>query len=184
MEVQNKTDFAGTQEPSRHPGFNGVDLFGSGVSCLQGERRKAARYRGAPTGGFQPQGPHSTRHVLPKVSPSCSGRGAGGVAYHQHTCVLCHMRFETESPAIQKLAKIHREGGDLEWIRVYRVPDFVFFSHASHVNSGIACERCHGLVQDRHILDKDVATNMESCMNCHATRKVSMECPFCHELGE
>ena len=100
------------------------------------------------------------------------------------TCVLCHMRFETESPAIQKLAKIHREGGDLEWIRVYRVPDFVFFSHASHVNSGIACERCHGLVQDRHVLDKEVATNMESCMNCHATRKISMECHFCHELGE
>ena len=99
-------------------------------------------------------------------------------------CMLCHIRIGTEKPAIQQLAQIHRESRDLEWIRVYRIPDFVFFSHASHVNSGIACESCHGPVQDRHVLNKEVTTNMESCMNCHATRKVSMECHFCHELGQ
>jgi hypothetical protein len=99
-------------------------------------------------------------------------------------CMLCHETIATDSADVQKLAKIHGEGGKLEWVRVYEVPDYVFFSHATHVNSGEECATCHGPVQQRAVLSKEVSTSMIACMNCHAAKEASIECYTCHDLGQ
>ena len=41
-------------------------------------------------------------------------------------CMLCHTTIKTDSPEVQKLVQIHKDGKKLDWVRVYRVPDFVF----------------------------------------------------------
>ncbi len=99
------------------------------------------------------------------------------------SCLLCHATIKTGSPQIQKLAEIQRRQDQLAWVRVYQIPDFVFFSHASHLKAGEKCATCHGPVETRDLLAKEVSTSMTGCMNCHVARKVSMECFLCHQLG-
>lgn len=99
-------------------------------------------------------------------------------------CMLCHAAIRTESPAIQQLSKIHEKGEKIDWVRVYELLDFVFFSHAGHTKAGIACKTCHGPVAERKVLAKEVSTSMTACMNCHEAKEVSNDCFLCHELGQ
>jgi hypothetical protein len=98
-------------------------------------------------------------------------------------CMLCHRAVKRESPEIRKLAALAKSGERLRWVRVYRVPEYVFFSHAKHVSAGLECRACHGPVAERDVLAQEVSTSMTACMNCHAARGVSNECSFCHTLS-
>lgn len=98
-------------------------------------------------------------------------------------CMTCHATIQAESPEIRKLAEFHSRDERVPWVRVYDVPDFVFFGHAIHLKAGEKCVTCHGPVQDRDVLGKEVSTSMVACMNCHAERKVSNDCVFCHQLS-
>jgi hypothetical protein len=99
-------------------------------------------------------------------------------------CMLCHQSIKTDTPAIVKLKALQEAGDKIEWVRVYKVPDFVFFSHSSHVNGGVECATCHGAVERRPVLAKEISTSMTTCMNCHAARGVDNHCHFCHSLGQ
>jgi len=99
-------------------------------------------------------------------------------------CMLCHAAIATDRPTIQDLAKLAERGEDLKWVRVYRVPDFVFFNHANHLKAGEQCSNCHGAVGERDVLAKEVSTSMIQCMNCHLERNTSRECHLCHDLGQ
>ena len=60
-------------------------------------------------------------------------------------CRDCHAATKTESLHIRKLAEFDKAGEPVPWVKIYRVPDFVWFSHASHVeDAAIACASCHG----------------------------------------
>lgn len=98
-------------------------------------------------------------------------------------CMLCHQAVATEHPVVRKLAAMPA-GGRIPWERVYRVPDFVFFSHAEHASAGRGCVSCHGPVETRRVLDQELSTNMVACMNCHAQLQASNECHLCHDLGQ
>jgi hypothetical protein len=41
-------------------------------------------------------------------------------------CVSCHQTIKKDSAAIQKLATFDRNKPEIPWVRVYKVPDFVF----------------------------------------------------------
>ena len=99
-------------------------------------------------------------------------------------CMLCHSSIKAESAAIRKLSTLAEEGQEAAWVRVYQLPDFVFFSHASHSKAEVECGKCHGPVEMREVLSKEISTSMETCMNCHLARQASTDCHLCHELGE
>ena len=99
-------------------------------------------------------------------------------------CMLCHSSIKVESVAIQKLASMAGEGQEAAWVRVYELPDFVFFSHANHSTAEVECGKCHGPVEKREVLSKEISTSMETCINCHLARRTSIDCHLCHELGE
>ena len=97
-------------------------------------------------------------------------------------CMACHVEIKKDSEAIQKLAEYHKKQETVPWKRVYRVPDYVFFSHKVHVTKAKAtCENCHGPVRDRDVMRKDKETSMAVCMDCHKTAGASLACDFCHE---
>ena len=98
-------------------------------------------------------------------------------------CMLCHQANKKDTAQIRELARIRESGAKIAWVRVYQVPQFVFFNHGNHRKAGIECVTCHGPVADREVLAQEVSTGMVGCMNCHAARKVSTECHFCHALG-
>lgn len=99
-------------------------------------------------------------------------------------CMLCHAGVKSESPGARRLAGYQREGKAIPWVRVYRVPDFVFFSHAPHLKAKLDCVACHGPVAQRDALAQEIPTDMKTCMKCHKTRTAPNACNVCHELGQ
>jgi len=96
-------------------------------------------------------------------------------------CMSCHRTVKKDSPAVQRLADFHNDKKDVPWRRVYRIPDYVYFSHKAHLAKGIACESCHGPVRERDVLRKEKETSMAACMDCHRAKQASLACNYCHE---
>jgi hypothetical protein len=98
-------------------------------------------------------------------------------------CRTCHPPIKAESPEIARLLAVAAAGERLAWVPVYRVPDYVFFSHARHVKAGHACAECHGPVETRDVLQKEVSTSMNACLGCHRRKAAPQDCVACHQLG-
>jgi len=97
------------------------------------------------------------------------------------TCMGCHASIKKDSEAIRKLEEFARSRKPVPWVKVYHVPDYVWFSHASHVQDAkIACETCHGAVAASEVIAKEASTSMHSCMQCHAKHGASNACDSCH----
>lgn len=110
-----------------------------------------------------------------------SGEGFSAGIPKESTCMGCHVTIKKDSQEIQKIAAAAKAKTPIEWARIYRVPDYVWFSHASHVKDAkLGCENCHGPVAEREVMFKEKPTNMHSCMTCHAKHKASNGCDFCH----
>ena len=96
-------------------------------------------------------------------------------------CMVCHAGVKTESPSIMALAAYFKRQKPVPWVQVYKVPDFVWFSHKKHdKKDGITCDTCHGAVAEREVIYKEKLTTMASCMECHDQMGASVACNACH----
>ncbi|HEX6198764.1 MAG TPA: cytochrome c3 family protein [Thermoanaerobaculia bacterium] len=79
----------------------------------------------------------------------------------------------------------------VEWLRVTRVPDFVWFDHRPHVAAGVACQSCHGPVETMERVRQVESISMGWCLTCHrnpdaalpvgaAIAAASTDCAACH----
>lgn len=98
-------------------------------------------------------------------------------------CMACHTAYLKDSPNIKKLAQYAESKEPVPWRRVYRLPDYVFFSHATHLSANAKCEECHGAVAEQDVLAKPVGRFMQGCMNCHQKHNASVDCNTCHEAA-
>lgn len=98
-------------------------------------------------------------------------------------CLACHRSIKTDSPEVSKLTAAAEKGRRIAWVPVYRVPDYVFFGHAPHLKAGHACAECHGPVETRDVLQKEVSTSMKACLDCHRRQGARQDCVACHQLG-
>jgi c(7)-type cytochrome triheme protein len=96
-------------------------------------------------------------------------------------CMGCHRAEKADSPYIQKLAAAFHEKKPIPWVRVYKIPTDIYFSHRVHTAAGVKCETCHGPVRQRTVITREVVHNMKSCMACHAATKARNDCTACHE---
>jgi hypothetical protein len=109
---------------------------------------------------------------------------------------------ETEQVVSDELEKLYNALGlsrELEpenapspivWVRVHRLPDYAYFNHSAHVNSGIYCRDCHGPVEKMVWVSQENSLSMGWCVNCHrdyrgrthAGRELqpSIDCSSCH----
>ncbi|MEZ6090754.1 MAG: cytochrome c3 family protein [Pirellulaceae bacterium] len=94
------------------------------------------------------------------------------------TCINCHSpandQGQTALAAVHadsaKLAPVHQSwktGKSIGWKRVHNLPDFVYFSHAAHVNSGVSCVRCHGRIDKMDVVYQAKELSMAWCLDCH-----------------
>jgi hypothetical protein len=58
-------------------------------------------------------------------------------------------------------------GQPIPWVRVNRLPDFVYFDHSIHVAKGVGCESCHGRVDRMAAVQQAKPLTMGWCLNCH-----------------
>ena len=98
--------------------------------------------------------------------------------------MVCHRAVKADSPEIAKLAAAPQDQRLTPAARVYRVPDFVFFSHAKHSKAGAGCETCHGAVAETDAVEPEITLNMKFCVDCHKAKSATIACNACHELNQ
>ncbi|MGI4854966.1 MAG: cytochrome c3 family protein [Janthinobacterium lividum] len=96
-------------------------------------------------------------------------------------CMMCHVAIATEKPAIQRLAAAAAANENIAWVRVYRVPSFVTFSHKTHTSAGNKCEDCHGDVSNAVAIAPVKDMSMGGCIACHQAKGAPATCDTCHE---
>lgn len=61
----------------------------------------------------------------------------------------------------------------VEWVKIHNLPDHVYFNHSLHVVSGkIACQRCHGNIEEMDEVYQFADLSMGWCVNCHRETNV------------
>ena len=64
----------------------------------------------------------------------------------------------------------------VKWVRIHNLPDFAYFNHSQHVTvAGVACQECHGPVEEFEIMKQHAPLTMGWCINCHRDTNVKME---------
>lgn len=97
-------------------------------------------------------------------------------------CMVCHGIIATEKPSISKLAEIAKSGKPAGWVRIYKLPDFVTWSHKPHLK--LKCDDCHGNVGQMETMTLQAnAVKMSGCLDCHRLKKATLECSSCHDLN-
>lgn len=67
-------------------------------------------------------------------------------------------------------------GKTIEWTRIHNLPDHVYFNHAQHVTVGkVACQDCHGKVEEMKVVKQYAPLSMGWCVNCHRQTKVQFD---------
>src|SRR5919198_2172555 len=56
-------------------------------------------------------------------------------------CMGCHKITAADRPEIKKLADYAAKGQPIPWVRVYKVPEYVYFPHKAHVRAGLKCQQ-------------------------------------------
>ena len=82
-------------------------------------------------------------------------------------CMNCHSQIWVDSPVLEPVRASFRTDKSIEWIKVYDLPDFVYFNHSIHVRQGIGCASCHGRVDRMNLMWQESSLQMEWCLNCH-----------------
>lgn len=66
--------------------------------------------------------------------------------------------------------------GPIEWTRVHNLPDHVYFNHSQHVTVGqVACQKCHGPVEEMDIVRQYSTLGMGWCISCHRETEVKFK---------
>ena len=152
----------------------------------------AAQSAGVSPGQTPPPGPvqplpysHKTHLALGLQCRTCHvNPDAGKLMTYPDTaiCMGCHQTIAVERPPIQELAKYAASNLPIPWVRVYRVPDYVYWRHGTHLEANVPCADCHGPVAERDVIALETTvTTMLGCVTCHDQRQAFTDCISCHE---
>ncbi len=83
------------------------------------------------------------------------------------TCMNCHTRVKPESPFLAKVRDSYATGKPLEWLKIHRLPDYVYFNHSAHITAGVSCVSCHGRVDQMIEVRQVEPLSMAWCLECH-----------------
>lgn len=94
------------------------------------------------------------------------------------TCINCHSPIgagdqtalaavRADSPKLAAVQESWNTGRSVAWTRVHNLPEFVYFNHAAHVNSGVSCKTCHGRIDQMETVYQAKELSMAWCIECH-----------------
>ena len=98
------------------------------------------------------------------------------------TCTSCHRSNPGGLASLQALLAMAGSDKPIPWVRVYQLPDYVYWEHGPHLAAKVACVECHGAVGERDVLSLETdVTTMRGCQRCHEKRQAFTDCGDCHE---
>lgn len=100
-------------------------------------------------------------------------------------CMGCHSEEPlSKSPEEKKLINFIKKKQNIPWVRLYKNPVHVYFSHNRHVSVGkLECEKCHGNMGKTTAPPSTalISINMDYCLSCHEKHNVDNSCVICHK---
>jgi hypothetical protein len=90
------------------------------------------------------------------------------------TCMNCHSQVKKDSPLLAPIRESYASGDPVEWVRIHKTPDYVYFNHAVHVNRGVSCVECHGQVNEMVVVEHSQPLSMAFCLDCHRNPEQSI----------
>lgn len=96
-------------------------------------------------------------------------------------CRACHQFIAQNDPEVKRVMAYWDKKESIPWVRVYWVPDHVYFPHMMHIRAGLACAGCHGEVTAMTRVTRSFKIRMGWCLNCHREHKASIDCWTCHK---
>jgi cytochrome c551/c552 len=137
--------------------------------------------------GYQPVQPIAFSHKLHagQYKIACQychigvEKGKSATIPSTNICMNCHNYIQEGSrygtKEIAKILESWETGKPIEWVRIHNLPDLVYFNHAQHVKvGGIACQTCHGPVEEMEEVYQYSDLSMGWCINCHRQTKVDL----------
>ncbi len=82
-------------------------------------------------------------------------------------CLNCHRQVLPDHPEVAKVRAAVEAGQAIPWVRVHQLPDHAYFTHKAHVAAGVACQSCHGAVEEMGRVSQDAPLTMGWCLKCH-----------------
>ncbi len=115
-------------------------------------------------------------------------------------CMNCHSTVGLNREWVLKMREYWDRGQPIPWVKVHDLPDFVYFDHSAHLNARdekgnpklpvtdaagqpmVACQTCHGKVDQMDIVSVQTNFNMQWCLDCHRqpAMKAPTSCVTCH----
>lgn len=93
------------------------------------------------------------------------------------TCMGCHspnkltLANDTAGPHYVKTQFIRDAWAadeSIQWRRIHKLPDYVRnFPHNVHVNAGVSCYTCHGMIGRQEVVHQAQSLSMSWCLDCH-----------------
>jgi hypothetical protein len=125
--------------------------------------------------GYQPVQPLPYSHAMHvgKLGMDCRychttvERAAMAALPPTDVCMNCHKAILPDSAKLAEVQQSYVEGSPILWIKVHDLADYVYFDHAAHVNVGVGCIECHGLVSQMETVRTVAPLNMAWCLKCH-----------------
>src|SRR5205807_8361460 len=83
------------------------------------------------------------------------------------TCMNCHSVLFNTAAYLEPIRESYRSDKSIEWVKVHRLADFVYFNHSIHVNKGVGCSSCHGQINQMPLVFQANTLLMQWCVDCH-----------------
>ena len=102
-------------------------------------------------------------------------------------CMGCHKFVDKEKTGVRVLAARVKAEQPLRWQRVFTLPDFIYFSHRTHLRvrendkERIDCKDCHGDIAAQKVVRQEKPFTMGRCLACHEKKHAPRGCTACHK---
>ena len=83
------------------------------------------------------------------------------------TCMTCHSQVWVGASVLEPVRTALTLDQAIRWTSVHRLPSYAYFHHAAHVTNGVACETCHGRVDQMVETVRTETLSMGWCLDCH-----------------
>jgi len=90
------------------------------------------------------------------------------------TCMNCHSVLFNDVGYLEPIRESYRTDQSIRWIKVHRLPDFVYFNHSIHINKGVGCSTCHGRINQMPLVFQDSPLLMQWCLDCHRNPELAL----------
>jgi len=125
--------------------------------------------------GYQPKQPvpYSHKFHVGELGMDCrychSGVEKSAVAGipPTQTCMNCHVMVKPTSDSLKVVKDSWDHNKPIQWVRVHKSPDYVYFDHSAHVNVGVGCKSCHGRIDRMNVVMQTEPLSMSWCLDCH-----------------